>query len=279
MNTVYVEGSPRWGLGNILFQVAAAIYYCEKYNYKLVLIRSHWILFGTSIMFGKDQCFVDQNNNKLTYDETIFKKLIFMEKIMSPAHECIVIHNNYTNTKIVPTNNYDLIIKGFSQNISLFKEYIHKIPNYLNIEDINIKNYINNKYGNIENSIAICIRIGNDFRHMNKINSNSYLKALDYLKTSQENMEKIYIISDTPNISNHFSLNEHYDYIEVNEKDIVQFYFGLACKNYILSESTFHLWIAYLGTIDDNNKKVICFNNTDITNRKLELENWIKISY
>lgn len=37
MNIVYVEGSPKWGLGNILFQVAAAIYYCEKYNYKLVL--------------------------------------------------------------------------------------------------------------------------------------------------------------------------------------------------------------------------------------------------
>lgn len=114
---------------------------------------------------------------------------------------------------------------------------------------------------------------------MNKINSNSYLKALYYLKTSEENMQKIYIISDTPNISNHFSLNEHYNYIEVNKKDIVQFYFGLGCKNYILSESTFHLWIAYLGTIDDNNKKVICFNDTDITHRKLDLENWIKINY
>lgn len=67
------------------------------------------------------------------------KKLTFMEKIMSSAHECILIHNNYTNTKIVPTNNYDLIIKGFNHNISLFKEYIHKIPNYLNFEDINIK--------------------------------------------------------------------------------------------------------------------------------------------
>ena len=91
-------------------------------------------------------------------------------------------------------------------------------------------------------------------------------------------MEKIYIISDTPNISNHFSLNEHYDYIEVNEKDIVQFYFGLACKNYILSESTFHLWIAYLASVKYD-KKVIVFNNTDITNRNLALDNWIKIDY
>lgn len=41
MNIVYVENSFRWGLGNVLFQVASAIYYCEKYNYKLVLIRSN----------------------------------------------------------------------------------------------------------------------------------------------------------------------------------------------------------------------------------------------
>ena len=63
----------------------------------------------------------------------------------------------------------------------------------------------------------------------------------------------------------------------INESDIIQFYFGLQCKNYILCESTFHLWIAYLGTIDKQFKKVICFNNTHITNYNLALENWIKL--
>ena len=50
-------------------------------------------------------------------------------------------------------------------------------------------------------------------------------------------------------------------------------------KHYVLSESTFHLWIAYLGTVDRTDKQVIVFNNTDITKRPLSFKHWRHIDY
>lgn len=109
---------------------------------------------------------------------------------------------------------------------------------------------------------------------MKKIQKSSYLAALEYYKIIGVNTNNVYIISDTPNYT-----IDGYNCIDVNESDIIQFYVGLMCKNYILSESTFHLWIAYMGTCNDESKKVICFNDTDITNISFNLNSWIKINY
>ena len=169
------------------------------------------------------------------------------------------------------------MISGYNQNINLFKDVFSEIPKYLNLNDNYISNYILNKYGDIKDATLICIRIGSDFSHMKKINKTSYLKGLDFLNLNNEEKNKIYIISDIP-IGNYFDDN---NFIQVIESDIIQFYFGLSCKNYIISESTFHLWIAYLGTDfgSNTNKNVICFNDTDITNRNLNLPPFIKLNY
>ena len=67
--------------------------------------------------------------------------------------------------------------------------------------------------------------------------------------------------------------------IFIDEDDITQINTGLLCNNFILSESTYHYWIALLKNSFDINTKVVCFNNTDITNKNLSLDNWIKIDY
>jgi hypothetical protein len=266
------------GLGNNLFQIATAIYYSEKYNYRINLIRCENILYGTSNKFGKIKCFKDDANNFLTYDKTIFNKLTFLGDVnISNSYQFL--KNDYTSDKIVP-NCESLIIRGYNQNIDLFKEYIDKIPLYLDLNYSTINSDIIKKYGDVSNSICLGVRIGEDFKHMKNITQDSYLKALDYYKEKNINTDVVYIISDTPIIGNSkydFEFIKKYNCVEVNESDIVQFYFGLMCKNYILSESTFHLWIAYLGTIKREDKNVICFNNTDITNRNLCLENWIRL--
>jgi hypothetical protein len=112
---------------------------------------------------------------------------------------------------------------------------------------------------------------------MTKIQSNSYIKALEYLKHRDEKVENIYIIGDVV-VDTHGFLGE-YHYTQVIEADMVQIYFGIMCKHYILSESTFHLWIAYLGTKfgSDTDKTVVCFHDTDITNRNLVLDNWVRL--
>jgi len=271
MSNVYVKGTG--GLGNSLFQISAAIYYCEKYNYRLILLRNETLLFGTSNMFDKKQMLC-VDNKYITYDKTLLNKLTFVEDI-SPNFR--IVHNDYTNNKEHTVNGKDIMISGYNQNIDLFRDVFSEIPKYFNLDDAYYNDYIRNKYGDIKGGTLICIRIGRDFSHMKKINKGSYLKALDFLKSKGEELKKIYVVSDIP-IGNYFDNN---NIVEIVESDIIQFYFGLQCKNYILSESTFHLWIAYLGTDfgKNNDKHVICFNNTDITNRHLDLPSFIKLDY
>ena len=79
--------------------------------------------------------------------------------------------------------------------------------------------------------------------------------------------------------SNKFDLQDKYPATVIDENDVYQLYAGLMCKHYILSESTFHLWIAYLGTIKNDDKQVIVFNDTAILRKNLSLDKWIKIDY
>ena len=105
--------------------------------------------------------------------------------------------------------------------------------------------------------------------------NHAYQKTLDWKKENPNHITNNGLSNAWNDI---FNLQDIYPATIVDENDIYQIYAGLMCKHYILSESTFHLWISYLGTINDDNKKVIIFNNTDITNRNLSLDNWIKIN-
>jgi hypothetical protein len=77
------------------------------------------------------------------------------------------------------------------------------------------------------------------------------------------------VLSDVDDISCMIDKSIKYNIIHVNEDDISQIYVGLMCNYYILSDSTFHWWIAFLKWSMDNSVIVYVFNNTDITNRCL----------
>jgi hypothetical protein len=224
-------------------------------------------------MYNKTKCH-KIGDTFVTYDKTIFSKLSFID--WGEMEEHTMVYNDWESNKIDPQNK-NIIISGYNINLDLFRSVMDKVPNYLNIDDIVIKNYILYKYGDITNATMLGIRIGEDFKHMKCLTNESYLKALDYLKTKNESIDQIYVIGDMP--SDKFFNNSTFK--DIDESDIVQFYFGTMCKNYILSESTFHLWIAYLGTKfgKNMNKTVICFNNSDIVKRSLHLDNWITIDY
>lgn len=268
---IYVNGFAHAGLGNLLFQIASAIYYKETFGGNILLNNNNTLRFGTSI--EKKQS-VKKDGENIPYTDTIFKKFDIYKKLENH----IIIHNDYTNNKHVPNKN--ILISGYCQNIDLFKEYLYKMPEYLNLQDKTIINYIKSKYKNIDRGIFIGLRVGNDWRHMKKITRDSYINALEKLKNMNINIDNLFIVSDVNNAwVDKFDLQNIYPATFINENDIFQIYAGLMCKHYILSESTFHLWIAYLGTINNNDKKVIVFKNTDVTNRPLSFDNWIKIDY
>lgn len=272
-NIYYIMGVG--GLGNSLFQIATAIYYKEEYGGVIILQSdSEALKFGTSNLFRKHQSMI-KNEKDISYLETILKNFDTEEKNNWFHHNNLRI--KYGNKKIIPKGN--LLINGYCQNIDLFKKYINKIPNYLHLKDKTIIDYLKNKYKNIENGLMICLRLGKDFGYIRPYYRKYYNDALKKMKEIGVNINNIFIISDIKNkwkgIIGRRNIGKYPPAIEIDECDIYQIYAGLMCKNYILCESTFHLWIAYLNSEKTNN--VIVPNPSDLTRRNLCLDNWIKI--
>jgi len=274
---VLVEGDG--GLGNCLFQICTAIYYSENYNYNIILNdKSNSLHFGTSNFTNRTRCKIE-NGKMISYKETIFNKFKYGE-----FNQCLCkkIYNNYEANKISPTNDdYYLLITGYCQNKDLFKDILPTLTKYLNLYDHKSINILINKY-NIDlnkKNIMIGLRICDDFAHMKKITAQSYKKALDLFINENETDYNLIIISDSSDYMKMLGFNIKGTITYIDEDDISQLNIGLLCNYFILSESTYHYWVAVIKNYMDKNTKVICFNDTDLTNRNLALDDWIKIDY
>jgi hypothetical protein len=267
MPVVYFEGDG--GLGNCLYQLAVAVWYKETYsyfNYKILCKYTNATQFGTSVLFDRKKAVLDDKGNPIPYNKTIFKNIEFTEK----KYKGKILFNDYTDTKITSIGQ-DLIIKGYNQHRNLFKNSLKGVKQILNLSfpyEFNILNSIE-----LEVCVCICIRLGKDW--INKYNTESYCRAFDTLKNIASFKNAI-VLSDVDDIKEH-GINLPFPYIPLNVPDIVQFQIGIKCGHYILSDSTFHAWIAYLGCVDCPEKKVIFFQGGDFTKRNLSLDHWIGV--
>jgi hypothetical protein len=158
---------------------------------------------------------------------------------------------------------------------------------------------------NLNTNILVGVRWGSDFSHMKKVTMVSYERALNHLiRNAPRDIGKLaewklVVLADVSasQLSGFQDLarslsQRHATRVEVvivEEDDITQLQAGLACDRFVLSESTFHLWIALLRTGLGKGSKprmsavtpsnVVVFEDTDVTNRGLVLEGWTKLPY
>ena len=243
------------GLGNCMFQIATAAYYCEKYNYKMYIDQEFCTCFeyGTSNMFGRQKSSGNYLNN-------IFKNI----KIKTKSAE-LNIFNNFSDN-ILPEkdlNKGNLSISGYSQNINLFSEIKEKLFNYFYFDDDKSIEYIKQKYifGDINVMVGLRLDTDGGFKYSN-LSYNSYKYVMDkIINENKDKNVKFFILSDID--PSDFLINNTHQVTIINENDILQFYMGLECSQFILSESTYHYWIALLSNIK-NKSKVYVFNNTEL---------------
>jgi hypothetical protein len=275
MSKIYVFGGG--GMGNFLFQIAAGIYYKEKYTDiydEIILIEGEESSFdwGTSNIYDRNSTRKSKNGELMSYKYTILNKFNFGKIDKSNILE---IKNDYTCNHRIPSGEH-LYITGYNQNSHLFIEYLNKIPQYLNLEDEEIKSYLRDKYPALflpeRKNIMVGIRSGDDFAHMTKVGAEAYKLGLEFFE-EDENTNIVVITDRIDKIDNYLTKNKNI--IVIDEDDIVQLYAGLVCDYFILSESTYHYWIAALkSAISPEKTKVVCFADTDITNRNLALPEW-----
>lgn len=251
------------GLGNQLFQIANGYAYAKRHNKELILsetwreIRPHRFSHWHSLLKNLQIYLKPKEGNYTHYGEPRFEY------------------------KEIPTIEGNVDITGYYQSEKYFKDCEDDIHRLFSIPE----SFLHLSITPTKCTVAIHIRRGD------------YLKASHfhtilpktYYDTAKEIIEKE--IGFRPN---YFYFSDDRDWVKENFKDSLQegdivitnntddedFIQMRNCHHFIIANSTFSWWAAWLS-ITDTNKKVICpnrwFNCSESWWEDIYCKNWIRI--
>jgi hypothetical protein len=311
-STVLVSGIS--GLGNNLFQVAAAVYYAESCGFSIVLdATSPTLRWGTAGLTNRDKVRRSLRGRKLSYLDTIFRSAKLRQawegagEGRGGSSNLLTVHNDYTARRFVPqgsagngSSTTSLHLTGFHQHRDLFLPILPHLPTYLNLDaGFYTRALLRTRYGlrpgHQRHAIMLGVRRGADFAHMTKVGVAAYERGLGAVfetRAGHATPWTLVILADTD--VGDMRLAERASAVAaqygphtvrtviIAEDDITQLHAGLACDHFILSESTFHYWIAVLrGVVPPRRPgvQVVVFEGTDLTDRPLAMEGWTRLPY
>lgn len=267
-NIVYLSG----GLGNQMFQYAFAKSLQSNYNIEFEINTTFYnIIFKdqTSRKIGLNLFNLKFNDCKDNIIQRIILKIKEKLSNIIPSNnstyynENKVNHKNYNNLNLKKKNYF----RGYWQN----SRYFESIKDDLKIDfslDYNLKNLDPNTLKKITVTNSVCIHVrrkdylGTD---LDVVDVNYYRNALKKLKSQSENLN-FFIFSDDINWC-----NENLSFLPNSKlcsfSVLNDFHLMSLCKYFIIPNSTFSWWAAYLSNY--NNKIVILPSKWHKTNNKL----------
>ena len=257
----HVSSHLQGGLGNYLFQIAAAYGISKRDNKKLTIDIS-----DISIVHSPLELYYNNILRNVTFDN---------------VSEFEFIHNSH-NTPIsfidIPKVVGNIKLDGYYQNEKYFKQYRNEILELFKIDD-DTSDYLSKKYSTVsfENTCSIHVRRGNyvDRQHFHP------LQTIDYYKQAisiigEKNLFLVFS-DDIEWCKSNLNFIENKIFISVN-LDYQDLYLMSLCNHNIIANSSFSWWGAWLNT--HNDKKIIYpsswFNNGPDSSQ-IGGENWIKI--
>jgi hypothetical protein len=258
------------GLGNMLFQIAAAKSIAIDTNndcsFPNLISHLQYLdsdgVYNPSLKHSSDYMQLLKNLKCVPITEYVYLKEYPFE---------------YVETQISKQNT---LINGFFQSEKYFKHNRQEILDYLDFSFIS-KDYLAEKYEFINNvrTTSIHVRRGDYVNHPSHHPTQSneyYMQGVEILK---DETDLFVIFSDDIQWCKDNLILENVVYIE-DEKDYIELYLMSLCDNNIISNSSFSWWGAWLN--ENPRKKVIGplkwfgaaiqHNTGDILP-----ENWIKI--
>jgi hypothetical protein len=259
-----ITANLKGGLGNFLFQIAAAFSYSKKHKKELVFN-------------GQNAYIVHQNLTH--YKDNIFSKLSFItgdENYDNRYNEKVFHYNE------IPYFNGSVYLDGYYQSEKYFSNYRDEVLELFDLGESN-KSLIEQKYSDLifKNTCSIHVRRGDYLNHPDvhpTLTPDYYRESISHFGDDVTFL----VFSDDINWckENLHSLTDKLVYIEGNT-DYQDLYLMSICKNNIICNSTFSWWGAWLNK--NENKKVIApsrwfgnklkYYNTD----DLYCDNWLKI--
>lgn len=223
MNNCFVKVGG--GLGNQLFQVAAAYSYCKKYNKKLYIDISDWS--------------ASQGNSPINYKDSIFKNF---EYHCHSTPETTQIQEDDLVYNELSFCDGDVSLHGYFQSEKYFTEYKQEFIDLLNLPDVN-KSFME------EQNVAFHIRRGDyiSYSHIyNVCNTDYFNKQFKTFKNHQIN-----VFTDSANIICEEFKNENFNLIitnsELEDLTLMSLHTNIVCSN-----SSFSWWASLLGKRKDN---------------------------
>lgn len=275
------------GFGNQLF--------CYACGYALAKENDCELIIDTSQQDNDIARKVDIVQLKIDYQKRItFKK---GKSFLSRALVNKVIHKFYIgihtkkviestpykyDTSIFDYKNTDIYLDGYWQSYHYFEKYRKDLCEmYMpKIEQSSTAKKIEQDIESHPNSVAIHIRRG-DYRTIGCcIDSSYYDKAISRMISELDDNLSFYIFSDDINFANDFikkynNLNMKVVKNITDNQTIDDFFIMSKCQNFIIANSSFSWWAAWLSRY--NKKIVICPEVNDWTGDFYPAE-WIKIA-
>jgi hypothetical protein len=266
------------GLGNQMFQYASAL---------SVAIQNDCILYiDTSTGFYKDPYFRSFSLECFNIEQKkIYKKNILFEKIRRKYLRFISKFFFNKNLFVYEKDiGYDRVLNFGKKTVVYMDGYFQSPKYFKSIEKI-IKNSFkftcNHKNVNIKisgiilSTNSVCLHVRRD-RIDNPATLDYYLNAISLIKKNTQN-PIFFIFSDDPewvnsNISRNIDIN--YRIIDWNPNDEIEDIWLMSlCNHFIIANSTFSWWAAWLGRCGEKN--VIVPNALKANNKDIFPSDWI----
>ena len=120
------------------------------------------------------------------------------------------------------------------------------------------------------------MRAGRDFAHR-PIRAAQYRRALDVLISYGESVQPLYVLGDVPSAWAPFEKAVgHGPAIQIDEDDVTQLAVARHCRNFVLSQSSFHIWMAYAAI---RPRHVVIFNGSDPMNTGVDAPPWMPVPW
>ena len=263
----------RGGLGNQMFQYAAALYFAHTNSIKYLLTDNSLFLINKKT-FTKRNFELDIFNlnihslcNFNTYLLRVFYFFLKKIKVLNIVNDTNFFLNS--NSLIYLLDDYFQHESFFNSNTQLINDafsFEHIIKNLDKINLINYTKIINT------NAISIHIRRG-DYLYLDNMNYHGvcnieyYKKAVNFIEKKSTNITYFIFSDDIEWVKNNFTFinTNNINYIDNNiNTSYIDMFLMSKCKHNIIANSTFSWWSAWLNT--NINKIIIAPSNWFVTN-------------
>ena len=272
------------GLGNQMFQYAFAKTYALKFN--KILIIDNLSGFGKHDEYNRDFS-LDQFdlNDDLLSDKLLLKYFIGNKYFWSIGRRIGFIRKEYDITKYdekyIGKENKKYL-DGYWHSPKYFDECKSQIINLFKVDHVE-SNAVSSNIKLIEktnNSVAIGLRFFQEvsiYGIHSVLGKDYYKRAISLMQSKLKKPHFLIFSNDNELAEEFFEFLDNktiIDPIKDNRGAIYDLFLMSRCENFIISNSTFHWWGAYIGETGDS---IVTAPKNGYYNKDMMCEHWVKI--